>query len=79
MEEDSALFQFPPFKIHCIVTTLNRLFKIEFERGGGTGKEPKIRLTIMEEVERFEWVGVVLHSNVQFFIFYTYQRPPIIR
>ena len=30
-------------KFHCIVTTLNRLFKIEFERGGGTGKEPKKR------------------------------------
>ena len=27
-------------KFHCIMTTLNRLFKIEFERGGGTGKEP---------------------------------------
>ena len=26
-------------KLHCIVATLNRLFKIEFERGG-TGKEP---------------------------------------
>ena len=28
-------------KFHCIMTTLNKLFKIEFERGGGeTGKEP---------------------------------------
>ena len=26
-------------KFHCIMTTLNKLFKIEFERGG-TGKEP---------------------------------------
>ena len=26
-------------KFHCIMTTLNRLFKIELERGG-TGKEP---------------------------------------
>ena len=28
-------------KFHCIMTTLNKLFKIEFERwrGGGTGKE----------------------------------------
>ena len=25
-------------KFHCIVTTLNRLFKIEFERGGGGGE-----------------------------------------
>ena len=30
-------------KFHCIVTTLNRLFKIEFERGVGTGKEPKTK------------------------------------
>ena len=29
-------------KFHCIVTTLHRLFKIEFERGGETGKEPNI-------------------------------------
>ena len=29
-------------KFHCIMTTLNRLFKFEFERGGGeTGKEPE--------------------------------------
>ena len=29
-------------KFHCIMTTLNKLFKIEFERwGGGNGKEPK--------------------------------------
>ena len=30
-------------KFHCIVTTLNKLFKIEFERWGGgkTGKEPR--------------------------------------
>ena len=27
-------------KFHCIMTTLNRLFKIEVERGE-TGKEPK--------------------------------------
>ena len=27
-------------KFHCIMTNLNRIFKIEFERGGGTGKEP---------------------------------------
>ena len=26
-------------KFHCIMTTLNRLFSIEFERGGGTGKQ----------------------------------------
>ena len=26
-------------KFLCIMTTLKRLFKIEFERGGGTGKE----------------------------------------
>ena len=25
-------------KFHCIMTTLNRLFKIEFERGGGLEK-----------------------------------------
>ena len=25
---------------HCIMTMLNKLFKNEFERGGGTGKEP---------------------------------------
>ena len=31
-------------KFHCIMTTLNRLFKIEFERGGGTGKEPKTQI-----------------------------------
>ena len=33
-------------KFHCNLTTLNKLFKIEFERlgggGGGTGKEPLI-------------------------------------
>ena len=28
-------------KFQCIMTTLKRLFKIEFEKGG-TGKEPKI-------------------------------------
>ena len=27
-------------KFHCIMTTLNKLFKIKFEGGGGTGKEP---------------------------------------
>ena len=30
-------------KFHCIMTKLNKLFKIEFERwGGGAGKEPNI-------------------------------------
>ena len=29
-------------KFHCIMTTLKELFKIKFERGGGTGKEPKL-------------------------------------
>ena len=28
-------------KFHCIMTTVNKLFKIEFERGE-TGKKPKI-------------------------------------
>ena len=33
-------------KFHCIMTTLNKLFKIEFERwGGGTGKEPYILIS----------------------------------
>ena len=27
-------------KFHCIMTTLNKLFKNNFERGGETGKEP---------------------------------------
>ena len=31
---------------HCIVTKLNRLFKIEFERGG-TGKEPNVIIAVM--------------------------------
>ena len=31
-------------KFDCIMTTLNRLFKIELERGGGTGKEPNLLL-----------------------------------
>ena len=37
-------------KFHCIMTTLNKLFKIEFERGK-TGKELKI------EIERWEGGG----------------------
>ena len=29
-------------KYHCLMTTLIKLFEIEFEKGGGgTGKEPK--------------------------------------
>ena len=28
-------------KFHCIMTTLNKLFKIEFERWGKTGIEPR--------------------------------------
>ena len=28
-------------KFHCIMITLNKLFKIEFERGEETGKEPR--------------------------------------
>ena len=32
-------------KFRCIMTTLNKLFKIEFERWGGeTGKEPSRRI-----------------------------------
>ena len=27
-------------KFHCIMAMLNKLFKFEFERAGGTGKEP---------------------------------------
>ena len=27
-------------KFHCIMATLKKLFKIEFERWGETGKEP---------------------------------------
>ena len=33
-------------KFHCLVTTLNRLFKIEFERGE-TGKEPRVFLNTL--------------------------------
>ena len=29
-------------KFHCIMTTLNKLFKFEFERRGETGKEPNL-------------------------------------
>ena len=29
-------------KFHCIMTTLNKLFKIKFEGGEETGKEPQI-------------------------------------
>ena len=31
-------------KFHCIMTALNKLFKIEFERWGETGKEPLFSL-----------------------------------
>ena len=31
-------------KFHCIMTTLNSFFKIEFERGGGTGKKPMVSI-----------------------------------
>ena len=33
-------------KFHCIMTTLNKLFKVEFERGG-TGKEPKNEVVLL--------------------------------
>ena len=33
-------------KFHCIMTTLSKLFKIEFERGG-TGKEPIVSMKII--------------------------------
>ena len=40
-------------KFHCIMTTLIKLFKIEFERGGGgTGKEPKNVIDNWERVQK---------------------------
>ena len=30
-------------KFDCVMTTLNRLFEFEFERGEGTGKEPMLQ------------------------------------
>ena len=44
-------------KFHCIMTTLNNLFKVEFEKGGGTGKEPAkpsklMRVVLKKKVQR---------------------------
>ena len=35
-------------KIHCIMTTLNKPFKFEFERGGETGKEPDFLAVLVQ-------------------------------
>ena len=41
-------------KFHCIVTTLNRLFKIEFERGGGELEKSRFYFQgqLVDQVER---------------------------
>ena len=33
-------------KFHCVLTTLKKLFKIEFERRGETGKEPSAQAVV---------------------------------
>ena len=44
-------------KFHCIMTTLNRLFKIEFERGGGNWKRA---LFFFNPVVQFFCLSVLL-------------------
>ena len=64
-------------KFHCIITTLNKLFKIEFESGGG-GNWRRARIWISTQliiimIMNHNWkVFNIINNSTQFYIYSTY-------